>query len=426
MKREGEFSEYIFSFLDGIVVVADFIGHCKNNIPFCIGMYFALGIMILVRGARAHHKMKCLKEQEERNLARWSKRYANIKREMANTELLEDERSELLNEEADILNKIAEAKDKYFKMGHEIRRKNRIGRWISTAILLLLTLLNIPSFYAYAKERIETRNKDVVQGAEGDAEHDGEESPQGGTTLAENQKTEGETGISENDESGGPENSEFIIDGMTFYLDDPTLEWVPTPEMVAAVFYVNEDSLNIAAIVKQHMEELLNKNLKDTYNGYLSSAEESLADEASKQETDFDEKRDFVKKYAAENNYAKWRENLTHSTDLDNIIEKRLKLWESQKRNGTIASLIANNYQDYALEYQRQNRSGHTILSYYIETIIWSELALSYEGTDKEAVFKYIKGRYWDIVTCKAIPEEYRNNAYIIYLEMGQYEDYIK
>lgn len=53
-------------------------------------------------------------------------------------------------------------------------------------------------------------------------------------------------------------------------------------------------------------------------------------------------------------------------------------------------------------------------------------MELSYEGTDKEEVFEYIKARYWDIATCSAIPEEYRNNAEAIYREMGKYEDYIK
>lgn len=213
---------------------------------------------------------------------------------------------------------------------------------------------------------------------------------------------------------------------MSFYIDDPTLEMIPTPEMIEAVFYVNEGDMNIQAIVKQHIQDLLDKKLKDTYNGCLSPAEERLADEASKLETAFDDSRKMVKYYAAENNYAKWREMLRHSTDLDEIIEKRLRLWKSQKRNGTIALLLANNYQDYALEYQNQNKSGYTILSYYMETIIWSELELGYEGTDKEEVFKYIKARYWDIATCQAISEEYRNNAEAIYRAMGKYEDYIK
>lgn len=178
-----------------------------------------------------------------------------------------------------------------------------------------------------------TNKDEAVQSTEGDVEHD-DESPQMENALSDNQGRDGEADIVGYDELEGAGNSEFIIEGMTFYLDDPTLERVPTPEMVEAVFYANEDSLDISETVKQHMKSLLNENLKDAYNGCISAAEEVLACEASDQEEKFDDKRVSVKQFAAENNYVEWRKNLMHSTYLDNIIEKRLKLWESEKRNG--------------------------------------------------------------------------------------------
>ena len=319
---------------------------------------------------------------------------------------------------------IAAAKEQYFIEEAAIMQESKKRLLTYAAALGLLMVVNAEPIYTYAVSLIQNASE------QGTTKNDGkedEESAQVEGKTADDSEGKGEKDVQEgSDKSNDLESSGVIVYGMTFYLDEPAQELVPTPEMEAAVFYVEVDDININDIVKQFIQNLMDKNLKDTYNGCLSQGEERLADGAAKHETFFDESRENVKYFAAEDNYEEWKKELMHSAYLDDIIEDRLELWDSGKCNGTIASLLANNYQDYALEYQNQGKSGYTILFYYMKTIIWSELALSYEGADREKIFNYIKERYWDIVTCQAIPKEYQNKAKAIYLEMGKYEDYIK
>lgn len=428
MKKEGGILSNVYIWVSVIVTVGDFIGRCSNNRYICIGAWVVLVCLSIESLVKKYRNMQCLREKRVRKLKHLDKRITNIKKEMLNKDISEIERVKMQEEEVNLLDEKEEAKDEYYKEKVAIiqESKKRLYTY-GIAFLILLVIYVFPLIYTNVKEMASMGQGEFEQGVNGGMDNEDVETVQKEDTLADGSEGKDEADIQkEYDESEDSGSIGSIVYGMSFYLDDPTLVWIPTPEMIEAVFYVNEDPGNIQAIVKQHVQNLLNKNLKDTYNGCLSSAEERLADDAAKQETNFDNSREMVKHYAAESNYAKWREKLRHSTDLDDIIEKRLRLWKSQKRNGTLASLLANNYQDYALEYQNQYKSGYTILSYYMETIIWSELELSYEGTDKEEVFNYIKARYWDIVTCQAIPEEYRNNAEAIYREMGKYEDYIK
>lgn len=428
MKKEGGILSNVYIWLSGIVTVGDFIGCFSNNIYVCIGASAALVCLLIKSLVTKNRELQRLREKKARKLKHLDKEITNTKKAMLNKDISEIERDEMQEEEVMLLNEKTAEEDQYCKKEAEIKQENKKRIYTcGIAFLILLVLNAVTSLISSQKEMTS-----MGQGGAGQEVYWGTGNEVCKEMEKEDTSADGSEGKDEIDPQEEYDESEEsgskgkIVSGMSFYLDDPTLKRIPTPEMIEAVFYVNEDDRNIQAIVKQHTQNLLDKNLKDTYNGCLSSAEERLAEEASTQETDFDNSRTMVRHYAAENNYAKWREKLKHSTDLDEIIEKRLRLWKSQKRNGTMASLLANNYQDYALEYQNQNKNGYTILSYYMETIIWSELELSYEGTDKEDVFKYLKARYWDIVTCQAIPEEYRNNAEAIYREMGQYEDYIK
>lgn len=429
MKKEGGILSNVYIWVSVIVTVGDFIGYFSNNIYVRIGASAVLVCFSIGSLEIKNRKLQCLREQKARKMKRLDKEITNIKKAMLNKDISEIERDEIQEEEVNLLNEKTETEDRYCRKETEIKHENKKRIHTCGIAFLILSVLNVvaPLIYPSQKEMTSMSQGEAEQGVYGGRDNEICEKLQKEDKLADGPEGKDEIDLQEEyDESKESESKGNIVYGMSFYLDDPTLESIPTPEMIEAVFYVNEDNRNRQAIVNQHMQNLLDQNLKDTYNGCLSPAEERLADEASTQETDFDDSRKLVRQYAAENNYAGWREKLRHSTDLDEIIEKRLRLWKSKKRNGTIASLLANNYQDYALEYQNQNKSGYTILSYYMEAIIWSELVLSYEGTDKEEVFKYLKARYWDIATCQAIPEKYRNHAEAIYCEMGQYEDYIK
>lgn len=428
MKEKGGILGNLLRWLSNISIAVEGIGILLDMLFIRIIAFTVLVFVIIVSELVSVRQKQSLTSRRASKLKHWEKYYANVKQELLEEELSEVERREKQQEEVDLLQEKAEITDKYCKQENDRIKENSKRRHTYVIAFAILFVLNMRPMYAQAKEWINNmfQNKPEQGTIAAVKSEDGEIIPQGDEAAYGLDKEE-EQNLQENyDESEDQVSSSIILHGMTFYLDDPTLEWIPTPEMEAAVFYVDQDDIDIQMIVKQHMRDILDKNLQDTYNGCLSPVEEQMAAEASRQETIFDDSRDRVKHYAAENNYAEWRRELRHSADLDAIMGNRYKLWDAGKCNGTIALLIANNCQDYALEYQKQGKSGYTILSYYIESIKWSELALSYEGTDKEKIFNYIKARYWDIATCQAIPEGYRNIARAIYLEMGEYEDYIK
>ena len=424
MEKEGGTLNKVYIWLSVIVTVEDGIGRFLGHTYMCIGAAVALVLLTICSLAIKCNKIKKLKRKNEKKLLRLEERHACVERELLEEELTEIERKDKERDGAALLQDIAAAKRRYFTEEAVIIKESKKRLLAYGAAFALLLVVNAEPIYTYA---INLTQNVSEQGTTKDDEKEDEKSAQVENKTTDNSEGEGEKDVQEGkDKSDDLGCSGVIVYGMTFYLDDPTREWIPTPEMEEAVFYVDKDNIDIHDIVKQHMQNLIDKNLKDTYNGCLSPGEERLAASAAERETIFDNSREMVKQYAAEGNYTEWKKELRHSAYLDDIIKDRNELWDSGKRNSTLASLQANTDQDYALEYQNQGKSGYTILSYYLETIRWSELALSYEGADKKKIFNYIKARYWDIATCQAIPQKYRDNAEAIYLEMGEYEDYIK
>lgn len=218
-------------------------------------------------------------------------------------------------------------------------------------------------------------------------------------------------------------SNDEIIEGMSFYLENPDIIKDIPLEEERVIFYITQDE-DINAKIKNHVQQLLDADKVDTFSNNLSLEEAADVNDASCRETEFDIAKEAAKTYAKNNNYIMWKNSLMSSSKLDEILELRLSVWNSDKCGEEIASLIANNYQDYALEYQNQGKNGYTILYYYMQTIKWSEYALSYESRQERKHFYYIKGRYFDIMNCLSIPKEYRDSAELIYNAMGEYEDY--
>lgn len=222
----------------------------------------------------------------------------------------------------------------------------------------------------------------------------------------------------------GEENN-IIISGMSFYLDETAYEKFITSEQENSVFYISVDDTDVDQIVQEHIRDIINQNFEDSFTYMASISERNSAAAASEKETIFYNSIKNVKSYAAENNYIRWKEELRHSSELDEIITIRLALWDSDRRNSYIAFMLANNYQAYALEYRSQSESSNTTLYYYVESILWSEKALAFEWADKEKIFTYIKGRYKDIADFQDVPDSIRLIAQAIYDGMGEYSDYI-
>lgn len=424
MEKEGGIAKKVYIRLTGLIFIFDIVsllvGSADIRNMAIVGLIL---ITVVALGIKCVQLIVLRRQNNDRK--RWlNKRQRRVKRALLDVTLTAEEHKYLQEDECFLLDE-EERLEEWYEEGKSKLIKKSVEMLVTSLIVVILILI-IEPVYTYAKELV-----NVIFNGSGENSEDSTDQDETKYDIEENEEDDfkGEDAGNAMEYVEAPVHpigNEAIIAGMTFYLDDFTLAWIPTPEMEAAVFYVDHDSLDINGIVTSHVEYCLNLNLEDTYNGHTTPKEESLAMGASAREDTFDDSREKVKEYAAENKYEEWKDELMHSSYLDDIISDRLEIWDAGKQNSTMASLLANNYQDYALEYQNQGGDGYTILSYYMESIIWSERALSYEDADKKEIFKYIKGRYWDIVTCFDIPEKYRNEAEAIYMEMGKYEDYIE
>lgn len=250
----------------------------------------------------------------------------------------------------------------------------------------------------------------------------------GSVTIAEN-AGENADNVSEGQVELGSNSSDVMVgDGAeeiktidaekTFYLDEPDRERIPAPEILDEVFYLCDTEGNPKEKVDEHMSRIMNEQREDTFTTEATALEKEQIDAVSELQKSFDSSVGEAEKCIAEGDYEGWQAALVHSQMLDEIIETRYTLYCEGKCNSEIAFMLANNYQAYALGYQKQNGSGMTILCYYLDSIVWAEQALAYEGLTKERkalICVYIRARYEDIATCELIDEVYRKKAETIY-----------
>ena len=101
---------------------------------------------------------------------------------------------------------------------------------------------------------------------------------------------------------------------------------------------------------------------------------------------------------------------------LDEVIDGRKELLESHP-NPTLAWLLANNMQTYALNYLHQTYNGESILYFYMQSIKYAEKSLEFEMDSKMKFnrIEYIQSRYKDIADCETIDLDIRDRAREIY-----------
>lgn len=170
------------------------------------------------------------------------------------------------------------------------------------------------------------------------------------------------------------------------------------------IFYItsaeNEDKIDA---VEQHLAGLSDeKRINRSYE--WTKVESSIIDETSKSEALFDDKKKEAQIYESNDNYEGWSYAIPSSDKLDKIIYNRKTFWsenpQEDRCNSEVAFLVANDYQEYALEYEKQKGRFKTVIYYYGVSIIWTERALTYEDVtpaDIEVYCDYILARYKDI-----------------------------
>ncbi|MCB5536407.1 hypothetical protein LIP73_09270 [Dorea longicatena] len=109
-----------------------------------------------------------------------------------------------------------------------------------------------------------------------------------------------------------------------------------------------------------------------------------------------------------------WKERAPVSEKLDMLIIGKRKLLremeKQQKENYEIWWSLANNYQDYAIEYSNQTKKAEKITYFYMESIYCCLMALEFDNTKEtdEMITNYMKARYKDLVVEDGTVHDYR------------------
>lgn len=113
-----------------------------------------------------------------------------------------------------------------------------------------------------------------------------------------------------------------------------------------------------------------------------------------------------------------WEQKAPHSSELESYIKGReeLNLIETGEGCGNykIWWTLANDYQFYAMEYERQTQNQQAIFYYYTKSIYCCMEALKYSMPDEEAeiIYNYMLIRYKDISRIEVcVPEKYKIRA---------------
>lgn len=120
--------------------------------------------------------------------------------------------------------------------------------------------------------------------------------------------------------------------------------------------------------------------------------------------------------------YEEWLQKAPYSSEYDKCIEGRKRLNEVEEEGKTgcyeIWWKLANDYQYYAQEYERQTEDAEAIFYYYVNSIYSCMEALKYSMTEEEysTIYHFMVMRYHDICRDECIvSQEYKVKASNIY-----------
>ena len=107
---------------------------------------------------------------------------------------------------------------------------------------------------------------------------------------------------------------------------------------------------------------------------------------------------------------------LLSSNVLDDVIDGRKELY-ALCPNRTLAWLLANHMQTYALNYLYQTKNEKSVLYFYLKSIEYVQESLEFNMSPeiKHKQIQYLQARYKDIGDCVYIEEDIRLKAYEIY-----------
>lgn len=172
-------------------------------------------------------------------------------------------------------------------------------------------------------------------------------------------------------------------EGSPGFLQDPDALWELTGEDYDRIYFQTPEYLVTDWTDQEEVTRTVARLVGDLRavsapNLFDAQAPEDLKTEVAQADTDY--------------------RQMTHSCQLDQTIDIHLRAWEYPKYS--IASLLANEYQKYALEYHWAGGPFQTMEYYYGQSILWAQQAITFaSATDYQVKFflYYISYRYHDI-----------------------------
>lgn len=185
-----------------------------------------------------------------------------------------------------------------------------------------------------------------------------------------------------------------------FVLDDKSREFEIEHERLCKVFF----SDNAQNLSMEYMFEEIENELKIHKDGVdYRIIKDEIGNGFStylKMQENFEKEIDDAAEYETE---TEWMENAPHSASLDEYINGREQLnkinIEGKSGCYILWWYLANDYQNYALEYEHQTNNSQAILYYYVNSIYCCMMALQYINDENvyNDVYHYMVKRYHDI-----------------------------
>lgn len=204
-----------------------------------------------------------------------------------------------------------------------------------------------------------------------------------------------------------------------FVLDEPTKDLKLENERIEQVFF---EADNAFVEWEDYVQDTVNqwKRGKEGVN-YITIEDEEGNDfyTYTAMEDRFKERVENASQYLY---YDEWQKEAPHSADYDECIKGRETLNKVKAEGETgcheLWWRLANDYQYYAQEYERQTTNAEAILYYYVNSIYCCMEALKYSISEEEysTIYHFMVMRYHDICRDKCIiPQNYKETADRIY-----------
>ncbi len=217
--------------------------------------------------------------------------------------------------------------------------------------------------------------------------------------------------------------------GYRFILDRPNEKFKIDPELENQVFfYINGTEAMLEQAVIEYMDEIV----------YAQKENANLFEIVNQNDCNFfnytsleDQFKEKVNLYETIKDYQNWLELAPHSSEMEIYINGREELNIAVDENGNSGNYkiwwkLANDYQYYALEYEKQTDNAGAVLYFYSKSIQCCMKALQYEmdGEEYNRIFDYLTMRYHDIFSDQCIiSERYKKCAEKIYTVLRNHMD---